>query len=43
LSKEKTRKKNIKEDKYIYYKTELAKSEANDTYKKEKMGLMMQK
>lgn len=44
LSKEKPREeRSIKEDKYIYYKTEPAKSEANDTNEKDKMSLMMQK
>jgi hypothetical protein len=37
LSKEETRKeRNIEKDKYIYYKTEPAKSEASDTNEKKK-------
>jgi hypothetical protein len=44
LSKEETRKKkNIEEDKYIYYGTKHAKSEASDPNEIEKTGLMMQK
>jgi len=44
LSKEETRKeRSIEEDKYIYYRIEPIRSEANDINKREKMGSMMQK
>jgi hypothetical protein len=35
--------KNIEEDKYICYKTEPTKNEANDPNEREKTSLMMQK
>lgn len=34
---------NIDEDKYIYYKIELARNEASDPNERKKTGLMMQK
>jgi hypothetical protein len=44
LNKEETRKESrIKEDKYIYYRIELAKNEASEPNEREKMGLMMEK
>jgi len=43
LSREEIRKeRNIEEDKYIYYITKHAISEASDPNEREKMGLMMQ-
>jgi hypothetical protein len=44
LNREETRKeRNIKEDKYIYYRIEPTIIEASDPNEKEKMNLMMQK
>jgi hypothetical protein len=41
LSREETRKeRKIEEDKYIYYETEVATSEASEPHKREKLGLM---
>jgi hypothetical protein len=33
----------IEEEKYIYYKTKLARNEASEPHEREKMGLMMGK
>jgi len=42
LSREEIRKeRNVEEDKYIYYRTKPAMSEASDPNEREKMGLMM--
>jgi hypothetical protein len=44
LNREETRKeRKIKEDKYIYYRIELAKNEASEPNEREKTSLMMEK